>query len=609
MKKHFRIILRGLKFYAVFPKPILLSKTLSAMFNAGIPFINIWFSAQILNELTGSRNPERLLTLVLLTIGLNLAAVFLGNVISRWVNYCNSQLWFYLFNRLSDKMMSMDYADVEDIQIQQTHSQIRQHQNGMGFGFPRLMYAYDGMMDGVIRILLSVAFAFSLFTFKTPAGSALAFLDSTWMVLVVLLFLCWPIFISPYISMIGGRIWLKASDLNNEGNRIAMFFFHIMTHGSGRAKDIRMYDQKRLTDRLAKGSYVVDQWKKFAAYEGRLRALCVGFNHLSYGLIYLFVALKAFAGAFGVGSIIQYVGAIRQFGDGFGILFHLMGNLLNNNPYLEKALNFMDTPNRKHKGVLPVEKRVDNQYAIAFHNVSFKYPGSDVYALKNLSIQLQAGQRLAVVGMNGSGKTTMIKLLCRLYDPTDGMLTLNGVDIKEYNYDEYMAIFGVVFQDFALLPFTLGQNVAASVTYDRERVQEALVLSGFGERLAALPHGLDTYIDKHFEEDGVEMSGGEKQKIALARALYRNTPFIVLDEPTAALDPIAEYEIYTKFNEIVGGRTAVFISHRLSSCRFCDDIAVFHEGEMTERGSHDELVGITGGKYRELWNAQAQFYT
>ena len=211
--------------------------------------------------------------------------------------------------------------------------------------------------------------------------------------------------------------------------------------------------------------------------------------------------------------------------------------------------------------------------------------------------------------MNGSGKTTMIKLLCRLYDPTEGVITLNGIDIKKYNYTEYMSVFSVVFQDFKLFSFTLGQNVAASVEYDREKARKALVQAGFGKRLSQMPKGLDTNLYQNYERDGMEISGGEAQKIALARALYKDAPFIILDEPTAALDPVAEYEIYSRFNEIAGEKTTIYISHRLSSCRFCSDIAVFDKGRLVQRGSHDSLIADEKGKYYELWNAQSQYYT
>jgi len=224
-------------------------------------------------------------------------------------------------------------------------------------------------------------------------------------------------------------------------------------------------------------------------------------------------------------------------------------------------------------------------------------------------MKFKVGKRLASVGENGSGKTTFIKLLCRLYDPQEGQILLNGIDIRKYRYDDYMNIFSVVFQDFQLICQPLGANVAGSMYYDRNRVQKALVDAGFGERLASMEKGLDTMIYKKLSEDGVDVSGGEAQKIAIARALYKDAPFIILDEPTAALDPIAEAEIYGKFDKIAGDKTAIYISHRLSSCKFCDEIVVFHEGEVIQQGTHTSLVADTKGKYFQLWNAQAQYYT
>ena len=213
------------------------------------------------------------------------------------------------------------------------------------------------------------------------------------------------------------------------------------------------------------------------------------------------------------------------------------------------------------------------------------------------------------MGENGSGKTTFFKLLCRLYDPQEGQILLNGIDIRKYNYRDYMDVFSIVFQDFQLLSQPLGANVAGASEYDSERVTQALTDAGFGDRLAELSDGLDTMLYKDFGENGVEVSGGEAQKIAIARALYKDAPFIILDEPTASLDPIAEAEIYSKFNDISGDKTAIYISHRLSSCKFCDEIAVFHEGAVIQQGTHAELVADETGKYHELWNAQAQYYT
>ena len=225
-----------------------------------------------------------------------------------------------------------------------------------------------------------------------------------------------------------------------------------------------------------------------------------------------------------------------------------------------------------------------------------------------MNMKFQIGKRLAIVGENGSGKTTFIKLLCRLYDPQEGQILLNGIDIRKYRYDDYMRIFSVVFQDFQLICQPLGANVAGSLDYDRQRVQQALVDAGFGDRLATMEKGLDTMLYKDLTQDGVEVSGGEAQKIAIARALYKNAPFIILDEPTAALDPIAEAEIYAKFDDIAKGKTVLYISHRLSSCKFCDEIAVFANGSVIQQGTHQDLLADETGKYSQLWNAQAQYY-
>ena len=341
---------------------------------------------------------------------------------------------------------------------------------------------------------------------------------------------------------------------------------------------------------------------------GLLKACGAGISVILTGVVYVFVALKAWAGAFGVGSVMQYVGAVTAMTANIALLLEAVGILKNNTPFVERVYEFIDIPNKMYQGSLTTEKRSDRQYHIEFQNVSFRYPGSDTWALRHVNMKFRIGKRLAIVGENGSGKTTFIKLLCRLYDPQEGQILLNGIDIRKYNYRDYMEIFSVVFQDFQLISQELGANVAGSGTYDPVRVEQALRDAGFGERLAEMPKGLETQLYREFENDGVEVSGGEAQKIAIARALYKDAPFIILDEPTAALDPIAEAEIYGKFNEISGDRTAIYISHRLSSCKFCDEIAVFDHGQVIQQGTHEALLSEPDGKYAALWNAQAQYY-
>ncbi len=324
--------------------------------------------------------------------------------------------------------------------------------------------------------------------------------------------------------------------------------------------------------------------------------------------VYLYVGLKAVAGAFDIGYVTQYISATLQMFWGIYSIFCLRGAFRNNGEFLIPIFAFLDLPNHMYQGSLTTEKRSDSRYEIEFRDVSFRYPGSELLALRHVNIKFHVGSRLAVVGKNGSGKTTFIKLLCRLYDPTEGQILLNGIDIRKYRYDDYMNIFSIVFQDFKLFARPLGENVAGSIIYDRDRVLKCLKSAGFEERLDSLEKGLDTYLYKEWDSKGVDISGGEAQKIALARALYKDAPFIILDEPTAALDPIAEAEIYSRFNEIVESKTAIYISHRLSSCKFCNEIAVFDQGQLVQRGSHDILVSREG-KYAELWQAQAQYYT
>jgi len=381
-----------------------------------------------------------------------------------------------------------------------------------------------------------------------------------------------------------------------------------------------MYDQQKLVEAYWGGSgenysgnaYVFGSFgvvgKLAQGSLGIYAGLSVCVSTLITGFVYVFTCLKAWGGAFDVGSITQYVGAATALASNVYGLLQVFGVMKTNTEYLEKTYEYLDIPNSMYQGSLTTEKRSDRQYEVEFRDVSFKYPGSDLWALRHVSMKFKVGKRLAIVGENGSGKTTFIKLLCRLYDPQEGQILLNGIDIRKYRYDDYMNIFSVVFQDFQLIAQPLGANVAGSIEYDREKAEKALTDAGFGERLASMEKGLDTMLYKDLSEDGVDVSGGEAQKIAIARALYKDAPFIILDEPTAALDPIAEAEIYSKFNDIAGDKTAIYISHRLSSCKFCDEIAVFHEGAVIQQGSHEALLQDENGKYHQLWNAQAQYY-
>lgn len=321
---------------------------------------------------------------------------------------------------------------------------------------------------------------------------------------------------------------------------------------------------------------------------------------------YLFVLVKVVTGAISIGALTQFAGAFLQFHQASSKLVWSESEVNRLTKNLLPLADYLDRVNKRYTGTLPIEKRSDNIYEIEFHNVSFRYPGSDTDTLHHVNAKITLKNKLAVVGRNGAGKTTFIKLLVRLYDPTEGYITLNGIDIRKYNYEEYLSLFGVVFQDFYLFSASIAENIAVRKDYDADKVTACLEKAGVLSFVSTLDKGIETVIENG-TEDAIDLSGGQGQKISIARALYKDAPFVILDEPTAALDPLSEAEIYERFDEMVKDKTSVYISHRMSSCRFCQDILVFENGTIKERGAH-ELLLKNESVYAALWNAQAQYY-
>lgn len=570
------------------------------------PFITIWFSARIVDELTNHCRKDYIASYVICVITINFICIVFQNVLLHICNEKESQMWIWFEKVFSDKQMSLDYDDLEDVSIQKQRQEVEENLFMFGNGLAQLVWGTSVMVKVFINIFVALLMSGTLFISKT--GEKIVD-HPIWIVAILgCITLCG--FSNYKATRKENSLFMKWCDNSLWFNRTFMFFGHELYTNLERAKDVRIYRQDTLA---IKKIEELEAWGKaekknsfHMAFFPSVAGFIVGLGNCA---CYLFVAIKAFLGAYGVGSVVQYVSVLTRLGDGIRDLMFMVSDNELYCAHLKKMYDYLDIPNHMYQGSLTVEKREDNEYYIEFRNVSFKYPRTENYVLRNVNLKFKIGEKLAVVGMNGSGKTTFIKLLCRLYDPTEGEILLNNVDIRKYDYKEYMSIFSVVFQDFKLFSFGLGQNVSASFHYNEELAKKCLEKAGFYGRLQSMKKGLETSIYKDLDEEGVEISGGEAQKIALARALYKNAPFIILDEPTAALDPIAEYEVYSKFNEIVQDKTAIYISHRLSSCRFCDVIAVFDGGQIVQRGVHDRLLQDTHGKYYELWNAQAQYYT
>lgn len=375
------------------------------------------------------------------------------------------------------------------------------------------------------------------------------------------------------------------------------------------AKDIRLFGMKKFLAKKQKDVYDEElrHWIKSRQYWIYNSIFSHGISLVRQLIITGWLVYSVIAKDLSIGNFTLYLASAGAFSNAINEVLSALSALRERSAHTDDYRSFMDIPGDSGKDTIPVPKA--DKYVFTFENVSFKYKGQEKYALKNLNITIAAGEKLAVVGLNGAGKSTFIKLLLRLYDVTEGRILMNGTDIRRFNRAEYYRLFSPAFQDVTVFAFPMAENVSMSPPdeTDREKAEKCVREAGLGDKMDKLEKGIDTELLKVLYDDGVDLSGGEKQKLALARALYKGSDIIVLDEPTAALDALAEYRLYKSFNGLVGNRTAVYISHRLSSTRFCDRVAMFKDGEMTETGTHEELMA-KNGDYAEMFRVQAQYY-
>jgi len=463
--------------------------------------------------------------------------------------------------------------------------------------------------------LLEISIAISLVLSMVAGGTtgvgagAIPFIESPASFAVIGAVLVFDLFLCTVLQRKLGETAARDMKGHVAGNRMFSYLFFNLANNYENGKDIRVYEAQDLIDEKMKkfvdnSYYECDE--NFVKPNTKHYFLLSIVNVSMLVAIYIFIILKAYVGAITIGSIFIQINAITRLYESLGSFIKQYNMLKASSEHFQYSIDFFNLPDMNKKGKRPVEKA--EQYIFELKDVSFKYPGSEDYVLKDVNLSIYSGERLAIVGMNGAGKTTMVKLLCRLYEPTEGVITLNGVDIREYDFAGYIQLFSVVFQDFKLFAFPMDQNVATEEEVDEEKLLTCLNKSGLSGIVEELKGDLKIPIGKSFDEGGRDFSGGEKQKLAIARAIYRDSPVVILDEPTAALDPVSEYEIYSNFNSLIGEKTAIFISHRLSSCKFSRNIAVFDRGSIVQFGNHDTLLEDREGKYYELWNAQAKHY-
>lgn len=571
---------------------------------AFLPMMQLFFSARILNELATNRDVSAIVLYAAFTVLLSFALSFVKALLTREVElFTHGPAYAYLMGMESEQFAKMDYPYTEDTEISERLAVMDTKALGNGLGLINLYPLSQSIFASFFSLIFSCVLLVGMF--QSNALYERNFVTSSY-AMSLLVFLTALLFVMNTIFRQKEKKELEALFKENEKSNTAANYYSEYLRADQAAKDIRLYNQGGMLEHVFSYSFNIKSWLRFFYFESRLGGFLGAGMAVLGGAVYLLIGLRALYGMYPVGNVVRYVGAVTALVTALTALLNDLGQLDNNALYIKPLLDYLNLPEVLKKGSKPVPDH--SNYVFEFRNVSFRYPNANTYALKNLNLTVQANKRLAVVGLNGSGKTTMIKLLCRLYDPTEGEIRLNGVNIQKIDIREYRKLFSVVFQDFKLFPLSLGANVAASDTPDEEKATRCLQEAGFGERLKRYPSGLNTVLYKDFDKKGVQISGGEAQKIALARALYKNAEIVILDEPTAALDPIAEYEVYSAFDKTIGNKTAVFISHRLSSCRFCHDIAVFNKGELVQQGNHETLLRDSEGLYATLWHAQAQYY-
>ena len=506
--------------------------------------------------------------------------------------------------RTAEKSFSMEFEEIEKEENQIAFRRVRGGANGAGDIEEQLNSIYQFFTE-CVKVLFALVFLLILIV-QSARGAHVA----VWKMIVMTALLAGLFAFSFWVNFrISDRIGKRLVELNHENERINFLWGYLFKifFSETAAKDIRLYGMQDYL--CGKNEECLNDTACFSEegiFEGKNQAKFSFVVQLLAGYIYVYVAVMAMSGAVSVGDVLMYSGAIITMMTGVQNILTQYNQINYRNEYLKTYEDFIKRPNMHYDGTLPIEKRDDNEYELSFRNVSFRYPGTETYILKDVSLDFKIGQKMALVGMNGAGKTTLIKLLLRLYEPTEGEICLNGINIEKYDYEEYMQIFSVVFQDFKLFAFPLDENIAAGGQVDKLRLNQVLAKIGLKEFVEGLPQKERTLL---YQENGqgVTPSGGEAQKVAIARALYKDASFVILDEPTAALDPIAEAGIYENFDSLVGEKTAVYISHRMSSCKFCDRIVVLDHGEIVEQGTHEELLE-QNGIYAKLYQTQAEYY-
>lgn len=545
-------------------------------------------------EAQAAMNTKELLPLVkLLAVVALVEVIAIGGqtIVSNRVYFNMTLVRFQMITEKNDKLLSMNYQMLEQPHILDLHQRASNALGGNWQGF-------EGMMNRTYIVAAQVV------TMIVTASTIIVLDPRLLLALTVAMLINY-----------GSQRWSIRDDKKHfwdatSTTRRQMSYMERCTQDFDYAKDIRLFSLKPWLLKKQKG-ILADYRKKYNRSRNfwlRHSYIYCSTSLIASAVMYYILITQVMHESVSIGDFTLYLGMCGAFSQALSDFYDNFGQLQFASNMVDDLRTFMDLEVEKEEDCLDIGVLGD-RFHFEFRDVCFRYEGAKEDTIRHLNLSFPAGQRLAVVGLNGAGKTTFIKLLLRLYDVTGGEILVNGYNIKRFHRKDYYRLFAPVFQNVELFAFPLAENVSMKEPErtDRERALACLLQAGMEEKINSLEKGIDTEILKVLHEDGVDLSGGEKQKLALARALYKDAPVIVLDEPTAALDALAEYELYQNFDKMMEGKSAVYISHRLSSTRFCDRIAMFMDGRIVEYGTHEELLAKQG-EYARMFEVQAQYY-
>ena len=604
MKERFHAICRFLTMVSQGNHRVLFWLLGSAFAAATLPYLSLFFSARILNLLLAKSYRACLYTVVVFLLtqyGLGLFEKICRQYLDGQKELCLARTE----QKITAKALELEFEKFEKTETMDAIRRTNVSSMGSGNVGDQLIVIHT-----LITSLLSVLYAlfFLLRLFLLSDSSRNNFFTSSFSMLALLLLCGVQLALSSRINRRSTQKKIELNQGNDHSNSVANYLVNVMLE-ERRADDIRIGHLDHFLDvQFGKAmEHFLPMYLDFARFSAITDGKNALLSLLSNFAAYLVIGARALYGVLPIGDVLLYAGSVTRAMSDLQTFLATGSEFDYINSYLSTYEDFIAQPSMAYDGTLPIEKRDDGQYEFAFHDVSFSYPGTNIPVLEHVTLSFAVGEKTALVGRNGAGKTTLIKLLCRLYEPTSGYITLNGIDIRKYSYKEYTQAFSVVFQDFHLFSLPLDENIAAGTEIDEAALQSSLAKVGLTECVQRLPQGTHTRLYNN-NGTGVDLSGGEAQRPAIARALYKDAPFVILDEPTAALDPIAEAEIYEQFSQMISGKTAVYISHRMSSCKFCDRIVVLDHGRIAEDGTHDTLLA-NHGIYANLYETQAQYYT